>query len=60
MTVIEQASLDDRLTALIESRPEAITNPYPLFHELLEQSPVHQLGPSVVLSRYEDVKLPTR
>jgi len=60
MSVIEQASLDDRLTALIESRPEAITNPYPLYHELLEHSPVHQLGPTVIVSRYDDVKLAVR
>ncbi len=60
MSVIEQASLDDRLTALIESRPEAIADPYPLYHELLESSPVHQLGPTVVLSRYDDVKLAVR
>jgi cytochrome P450 len=60
MSVVEQASLDDRLTALIESRPEAITNPYPLYHELLEQSPVHQLGPTAVVSRHAEVKLAVR
>jgi cytochrome P450 len=60
MSVIEQASLDDRLTALIESRPEAIANPYPLYHELLEESPVHRLGPTVIVSRYDDVKLAIR
>jgi cytochrome P450 len=60
MPVLEQASLDDRLTALIESRREAITDPYPLYHELLEESPIHQLGPTVVVSRYEDVKAAVR
>jgi cytochrome P450 len=60
MSVIEQASLDDRLTALLESRPDAIADPYPVYHELLERSPVHQLGPSVVLTRYDDVKLAIR
>ncbi len=60
MSVIETAPLDQRLTALVESRPEAIVDPYPLYHELLETSPVHRLGPTVVLSRYDDVKLAIR
>jgi cytochrome P450 len=60
MPVLERRSLDDRLSALIASRPEAIADPYPLFHELLERSPVHRLGPTVVLSRYDDVKLAVR
>ena len=60
MPVLERPSLDDRLSALIASRPEAIADPYPLFAELIEQSPVHQLGPTVVLTRYDDVKLAVR
>jgi len=60
MPVLDRPSLDDRLSALIASRPEAIADPYPLFHELLERSPVHRLGPTVVLSRYDDVKLAVR
>jgi cytochrome P450 len=60
MTAVGTASLDDRLTALIQSQPQAIVDPYPLYRELLEHSPVHQLGPTVVLSRYEDVKLAVR
>lgn len=60
MPVLEQSSLDERLSALIESRPEAIVDPYPLFHELLEESPVHRLGPTVVLTRFDDVKLAVR
>jgi cytochrome P450 len=60
MSVLEQSSLDERLAALIESRPEAIIDPYPLFHELLEDAPVHHLGPTVVLSRYDDVKRAVR
>ena len=56
MPVIERPTLDDRLTALIESRPEAIADPYPLYHELLDSAPLHQLGPTAVVSRYEDVK----
>jgi cytochrome P450 len=60
MPVLERPSLDDRLSALIASRPEAIVDPYPLFHDLLERSPVHRLGPTVVLSRYDDVKLAVR
>lgn len=60
MSVVDKASLDDRLTALIESRPEAIADPYPLYHDLLEESPVHQVGPTVVVSRHADVKLAVR
>ncbi len=60
MSVLEQSSLDERLTALIESRPSAIIDPYPLFHELLEDSPVHRLAHTVVLTRYDDVKLAVR
>jgi cytochrome P450 len=60
MSVVERPSLDDRVSALIASRPEAIADPYPLFAELLEDSPVHHLGHTVVLSRYDDVKLAVR
>ena len=60
MSVLEQPSLDDRVSALIASRPEAIADPYPLFAELLEESPVHHLGHTVVLTRYDDVKLAVR
>jgi cytochrome P450 len=60
MSVVERQSLDDRVSALIASRPEAIADPYPLFAELLEDSPVHHLGHTVVLTRYDDVKLAVR
>jgi cytochrome P450 len=60
MSVVERPSLDDRVSALIASRPEAIADPYPLFAELLEDSPVHHLGHTVVLTRYDDVKLAVR
>jgi cytochrome P450 len=56
MTDVASSRLDDRITALIESRSGAIDDPYPLYHEILEQSPVHRWGPTTVVSRFDDVK----
>jgi cytochrome P450 len=49
-------TLDARLTRLIESEPEAVTNPYPLYHELLDQAPVYEWGPTVVVSSFAEAK----
>ena len=48
--------LDIRLTRLIESNPAAVSDPYPLYGDLLEHAPVYQWGPTVVVSRFDDVK----
>src|ERR1700678_3852330 len=34
--------LSERITRLIESRPQDIADPYPLYEDLLEHSPVHR------------------
>ncbi len=52
--------LDAELTRLIQSDPDAVGNPYPLYHELLERARVHQWGPTVVLSSFADVKATVR
>jgi cytochrome P450 len=48
--------LSRRITRLIESRPEDIADPYPLYEELLERSPVHRWGPSLAVARFADIK----
>jgi cytochrome P450 len=54
------APLDHELQALIESRPEAIVNPWPLYRRLLEEAPVYEFGPSTILSRHADVRAASR
>jgi cytochrome P450 len=49
--------LDEQLTALITSDPEAVADPFPLYHRLLDESPVHRWGPTTVVSRYADVRV---
>lgn len=48
--------LDADLRAWLDGDVEQLRDPYPLFAALRAQSPVHELGPVVVLSRYDDVK----
>jgi pimeloyl-[acyl-carrier protein] synthase len=52
--------LDVELTRLIQSDPDAVGNPYPLYRELLERAPAYQWGPTVVLSTFADVKATLR
>lgn len=48
--------LDDELSAVLASRPEAIADPFPVWKRLLEEAPVHRLGPVLFVSRYSDVR----
>ncbi len=54
------ADLDTGLRALFDSDPRALADPYPLYRELRERSPVHELGSTVVLTRFDDVKAAAR
>jgi hypothetical protein len=52
----DPGALDDQLTALITSDPRAVADPFPLYHRLLDESPIHRWGPTTVVSRYADVR----
>ena len=54
------ADLDAGLHALLASDPGALADPYPLYRELRERSPVHELGSVVVMARHDDVKAAAR
>jgi len=54
------ADLDAGLRALLASDPDALADPYPLYRELRERSPVHELGSVVVMARHDDVKAAAR
>lgn len=54
--VVAPPDLRDRLAALFAGEPEALADPYPLYREARETSPVLDLGPMVVLTAYGDVK----
>jgi len=47
---------DSRLSDLIESKTEAVSDPFPLYRDLLAAGPVHHWGPTYVVSSYEAVK----
>jgi cytochrome P450 len=49
-------TLEERWERYIGSDPEAIADSFGLFAELREAGPVHELGPTVVVTRYADVK----
>ena len=49
-------NLDARLTSLIESDVDSVTNPFGLYDDLLANAPVYPWGPTVVVSSYEAVK----
>jgi cytochrome P450 len=56
MTASVDSDLDARLERLIQSDPAAVADPFALYRDLLERSPVHRWGPTVVVSRHADVK----
>ena len=51
-----ETSLECRLQLFLSGDPIAISDPYPLYHELREQGPTYRCGPLVLVPRYEDVK----
>lgn len=56
MSVSERVNIDRELDALFEGR--RLEDPYPIWTELREHAPVHPhaLSPTVVVSRYDDIK----
>jgi cytochrome P450 len=56
MSVGTRQSLDERLEALFESRPEAMEEANEIWREVREASPAYEHGPTVLVTRYEDVK----
>ncbi|MFZ0977136.1 MAG: cytochrome P450 [Solirubrobacteraceae bacterium] len=48
--------LHDRLRSYLGGDPAALVDPYPLFRDLREAGAVHDLGTTVVISRYDAVK----
>lgn len=51
------ADLDTRIAAMLRSDLDLVSNPFPLYRDLLRTSPVHVHGPTVVVSRYTDTKI---
>ena len=49
-------SLDDDLAAIINSRPEGLADPFPVWRRLLEEDPVHAHGPLIVVASHRHVK----
>jgi cytochrome P450 len=58
MTLASAPSIDlhDRLRSYLGGDPAALVDPYPLFRDLREAGAVHDLGTTVVVSRYDAVK----
>jgi cytochrome P450 len=48
--------LDERLAEVLASDPEAMADPFAVWHDLLERGPVHRLGPRALVPRYRDVR----
>ena len=57
---VSAEQLDAGVRAWLDGDIGQLQDPYPLFATLRAQSPVHELGPVVVLSRYDDVKVALR
>jgi cytochrome P450 len=60
MNTLAGDELDERITRLVESNPQDVANPYPLYHELLDRSPVHRWGTTVLVTRFADVQTISR
>jgi cytochrome P450 len=56
MTTAQQAPLQEQLGALFASRPDELSDPYPVYEALCEAGPVLEWGPVVLVTRYQDVK----
>lgn len=56
-TTAERAPLDDELARLFASDADMVANPYPLYRRLVDEHPVHDLGPFVVASGYETIRM---
>ena len=56
MTTSLRAPLQERLNSLFASHPDELTDPYPVYRELAESGPVVAWGPTLLVTRYADVK----
>jgi cytochrome P450 len=56
VTTSLRASLQERLNSLFASHPEELIDPYPVYRELAESGPVVAWGPTMLVTRYADVK----
>jgi cytochrome P450 len=55
-TSVREGSLDERLSRIFASEPAAMAHPEATWRELRERSPVHRLGPIVLIARYKDAR----
>jgi cytochrome P450 len=57
-SMIATPTLDDDLTALLRRDPTRLSDPYPVYHRLRAEAPLHRRGAGVTtwtLTRYDDV-----
>jgi cytochrome P450 len=52
----ESVLLDEELMRLFASAPDLVSDPFPLFRRLLQDHPVHDAGPFVLISRHDLIK----
>lgn len=48
--------LESEVTRLFACDPDALSDPYPIYRRLRDEQPVMQVGPLVVVSRFDDVE----
>lgn len=56
MSATVPLTIDERLNALYAADPEAMADPYALYADLRETSPVHWYGSNVLVSRYRETR----
>jgi cytochrome P450 len=49
-------SLDDQLDEILESKPEGLADPFPVWRRLLEERPIHRHGPVVLVAPHRHVR----
>jgi cytochrome P450 len=52
--------LDEHLSALFASDPAALSDPFPVYRALREQSPIHEFDGAVLVSTYADARIVLR
>jgi cytochrome P450 len=55
-TGVSEHPIDEALTDILGSRPQAMADPFPTWDRLREEVPVHRFGPRVLVSRHADVR----
>jgi cytochrome P450 len=55
-STVAARSLDDQLSRILASDPEAMAHPEPVWRALRETAPVHRIGPVVLVSGYHDAR----